>query len=198
MEEIWKDVVGYEGSYEVSNLGRVRSVDRVVIVERGKDVYPYEVRGKILSPQVQNHGYLGVWLYGNGGVAGRNGKQVAIHRIVADAFCEKTDGDCEVNHINEIKTDNRACNLEWCTHQENSVHGTRGKRIGNANKNGKRSTPIAQYTRDGELVKVFPSFQEAQRQGYGSANVWNCVRGKYSHAYGYVWRYFNETEARTR
>jgi hypothetical protein len=189
VEEIWKDVVGYEGSYQVSNLGRVKSVDRTVTVFRGKDVYPYKIHGRILKPTVQNHGYLGVWLYGNGGVSGRNGRVFGIHRIVAEAFCKKKDGDCEVNHINEDKTDNRACNLEWCTHQENSAYGTRGARIGKANTNGKRSVPVAQYTLDGKLVKMFPSFQEAHRNGFQSGNVWKSIHGIYSHAYGYIWKY---------
>lgn len=192
MEEIWKDVVGFEGLYEVSNLGNIRSLPHETLIQRKKGK-PYYIRkqGKVVTPQQRQHGYLAVWLYGNGGNNGRSGKQYSVHRIVAEAFISNPNGYEEVNHINENKTDNRSCNLEWCTHRENSIHGTRGERIGKANKNGKKSTPIAQYTLDGELVKVFPSFQEAQRQGYQSGNVWCCVKGKYSHAYGYIWRYAN-------
>jgi len=131
MEEIWKDVVGFEGRYEVSNLGRIRSLPHETVIYRRKGKpYILKKRGEILTPQARRHGYLAVWLYGNGGNKGRAGKQYSVHRIVAEAFCEPRDGCNEVNHINEDKTDNRACNLEWCNHKENSNHGTRGERIG--------------------------------------------------------------------
>jgi hypothetical protein len=195
MEEIWKDVVGYEGLYEVSNLGNVRSVDRVITVERGKDTYPYPLKGKELKQTRQNHGYLGVWLYGRGGIAGRNGKMVAVHRIVADAFCRKKDGDCEVNHLNEDKSDNRACNLEWCTHAENSSYGTRGQRISESNKRNpnKKRRRIAQYTLSGEFIQEFPSIFALRQAGYNGGNAWECANGNpaYSHSEGYIWRFLN-------
>ena len=173
MEEIWKDVVGYEGLYQVSNLGNVKS-------KRG-----------LLKPQVRQHGYLSVWLYGRGGICGRSGKQFSVHRIVAEAFLQNPNGYTEVNHKDECKTNNRAENLEWCSHVQNSNHGTRGRRIGLANTNGKRSRPIAKYTMSGKLVRVFPSLQEAGRCGYAAENVCRCAKGSnsYSHAYGYLWRY---------
>ena len=131
MEEIWKDVVGFEGLYEVSNYGRIRSLPHETVIHR-KNATPYVLKkgGVIVNPQPRRHGYLSVWLYGNGGNNGRTGKQYSVHRIVAEAFIPNPNQREEVNHINEDKADNRACNLEWCTHKENSNHGTRGQRIG--------------------------------------------------------------------
>lgn len=131
MEEIWKSVVGFESRYEVSNLGRVRSLPHETLISRkvGKP-YVLKKRGCDVIPQPRQHGYMSVWLYGNGGNNGRSGKQYSVHRIVVEAFIPNPNGYAEVNHINEDKTDNRACNLEWCTYKENSNHGTRGERIG--------------------------------------------------------------------
>lgn len=172
MDEIWKPIIGYEARYQVSNLGNVRS------------------KNGVLKPQARQHGYLSVWLYDGYG----NAKQYSVHRLVAMSFIPNPSGYAEVNHKDEDKTNNCAENLEWCTHQQNSVCGTRGKRIGEANKNGKQSKRIAQYTKDGELVRVFPSLQEASRNGYAASNVSKCANGhhSYSHAYGYLWRYVSE------
>lgn len=152
MEEIWKPVVGFETRYEVSNLGRVRSLphESIVVRKKGKS-YVLRKRGAYVSPQPRRHGYLGVWLYGNGGNNGRAGKQYALHRIVAEAFIENPTGYKEVNHINENKTDNRACNLEWCSHIQNSNHGTRGARIGEWHRENNRRRREAELAhKDGD------------------------------------------------
>lgn len=189
MKDIWKPVVGFEGKYEVSNLGRVRSIDHEVSCVRDGIHMKYVRKGTILTPQPRRHGYLSVWLYGNGGVSGRSGKQYSVHRIVAEAFLPNPSGCEEVNHINEDKTDNRVCNLEWCTHRENSNRGTRPQRIGVAHTNGKKSKAVSQYTADGVFVCTYSSFHEAGRQGYGITNIWNCAAGKQALAYGYMWKY---------
>ena len=193
MKEIWKDVVGYEGLYEVSDCGNVRSLPRVIPVNRAGVEYELLTQSKVLRPQKMKHGYVGVWLYGKESTGGKNGKQYSVHRLVAEAFCEKRPGADEVNHINEIKSDNRACNLEWCTHQENSAHGTRGQRIGAANLNGKKSKPVLQFSKDGELIAEYPSLQEVSRvTGYKAGNICRNIHGKGMAAYGYVWRYAND------
>lgn len=95
-----------------------------------------------------------------------------VHRIVAEAFCKRDAGDTEVNHLNEVRDDNRADNLEWCTHLENSRYGTRGARISAVNTNGKQSKKVYQYTLDGELVAEYPSMAEAQRStGFAKGNI---------------------------
>lgn len=187
--ELWKPVVGYEGLYEVSDLGRVRSIRRMIPVVRNGIMYETPIGGNILKPQKLSHGYVGVWLYGKDCIAGKNGKPFSVHRIVARAFCENPNGYDEVNHKNEIKWDNRAKNLEWCTHIENSQYGTRGERIGKKLKNGVRSREVYQYTPEGVFVAKYPSMAEAQRStGYRKGNIWKQMTGKYETAYGYIWK----------
>lgn len=175
--EIWKDVKGYEGLYQVSNLGNVRS-------ERG-----------ILKPQVRQHGYLGVMLYYRGGHKTRHFKQFSVHRLVAEAFIPNPYGYAEVNHIDENKTNNRADNLEWVSHFQNCHHGTAIERRVEKQTNGKLSKAIDQYTLDGKFVAHYPSLAEANRQtGFAQGNICRNLKGDphYSHAYGYVWRYSAE------
>ena len=174
MNEIWKDVVGYEGLYEVSSFGSIRNTKTK----------------RELKPMFTRTGYAMVWLYGKDHLQGRNGKAFQVHRIVANAFCQKDTLDCEVNHINENKSDNRACNLEWCTHKENSLHGTRGARIGRSNLNGKQSRAVVQLTLNGEFVREFPSLAEIKRNtGFNHKNICRLLKGKGETAYGYKWQY---------
>lgn len=177
--ENWKPVVGYEGLYEVSDLGRIKSL-------RGD--------GRILKEQKTRTGYCQVWLYnGMPHQNGRKGKNYQVHRIVAEAFLENPNGLPEVNHINEDKSDNRAENLEWCTHIENSRHGTRGERIGEKLKNGKRSKTVCQYTPNGMLVAEYPSMAEVQRStGFRKGNIWKQMVGKRETAYGYRWEHLDD------
>lgn len=179
MKEIWKDVSGFDGRYQVSNLGNVRNKKR-----------------EILKPQPRRHGYLSVWLYGNGVRSKRGGKQYSVHRVVADAFCPNPNKLSEVNHINENKTDNRACNLEWCTHKQNSNHGTRTERVSKSNREStkRKRTKIAQYTLDGVLVRVFPSITSLRDSGFFPGNAYKCAKGykAYSHSQGYIWRFVEE------
>ena len=123
------------------------------------------------------------------GVGGR--KQISVHRIVAEAFIDNPNGYAEVNHIDECKTNNAVSNLEWCTRSQNMKSGTLPQRLQAVQMNNKRSKKIAQYTLSGELMNVFPSLHEAERHGYAASNVCKCANGhpKYSHAYGFIWRY---------
>lgn len=112
MKEIWKDIPGYEGLYQVSNMGRVRSLGRTIIYKDGQKHF---YKGKILSPGNGSTGYLHVRL-------GSKGREAGIHRLVAEAFIPNPDGKIDVNHINGVKSDNRVNNLEWCTRAENMKH----------------------------------------------------------------------------
>ena len=192
--EVWRDVVGYEDLYEVSNMGRVRSKPRRLLVHRGRDTYWIDVGGKVVSGQERRHGYLSVCLYGR---PSRNGRftQKSIHRLVAEAFLQNPNNYTEVNHKDENKKNNCVDNLEWCNHCYNSNFGTRNARLGATNTNNpKTSKAVAQYTMDGELVAVYPSLGEVKRHGYWHGNVLKCIQGRagYSHAHGYIWRYANE------
>ena len=116
--EIWKPVVGYEGKYEVSNMGRVKSL---------KYYGWYQI--KILKPIKTQNGYLRVHLAKNGIF-----HKTSIHRIVAEAFIPNPDNLPLINHKNEDKTDNRVENLEWCSWKYNNNYGTRNKRLSESQK----------------------------------------------------------------
>lgn len=168
MKETWKPVYNYE-TYEVSSMGSIRNV----------------TSGIVLKPQKRKHGYLSVWLYAKGGR-----KQVSIHRIVAEAFCERKNGQDEVNHLNEIKTDNRAENLAWCTRSENCAYGDVLAEKRKAWRNNRRSKAVRQYTLSGDFIKEYPSMHEVRRQtGFAESNVHHAINGRYSQAYGYRWKY---------
>lgn len=116
-EEIWKDIEGYEGGYQVSNLGRVRSVERFIkFKQNGKEVVK-RYKSKILQPYRDKDGYLRVLLSYGG-----KRKNDFIHRFVAQAFIVNPENKPQVNHINTIKEDNRVENLEWVTCLENIRH----------------------------------------------------------------------------
>lgn len=116
MNEQWKDVPGYEGFYQVSNCGRVRSLNRTRTVKDAHGGLMVRAdKGKILSPNNNGHGYLLVRLR-----KGENQKENRyIHRLVAEVFCERPDGCPVVNHIDHNPQNNSADNLEWCTQKEN-------------------------------------------------------------------------------
>ncbi|MEZ0117826.1 UNVERIFIED_ORG: hypothetical protein ABRZ91_001783 [Heyndrickxia coagulans] len=123
--EIWKDVKGYEGLYQVSNLGNVRSVDRVVkMVYKNGNVATMKRKGKLLSPYKHKSGYIVVNLSKDG-----VRKMQYVHRLVLEAFVPNVKGLPDANHINEKKDDNRLENLEWISEKDNCNHGTRNKRI---------------------------------------------------------------------
>ena len=175
--EEWRDVVGYEGLYQVSSMGRVKSLERRFIDKIGRERY---VKECFLKPCADRGGYLRVGL-----CDGKKQKTFKVHRLVCEAFHENPDNKPQVNHINEIKTDNRASNLEWATARENSNFGTRNERVAKA-----RSKLVGQYAQDGELIKVWPSTMEVERQaGFSQGNISKAANGKYKHAYGFIWKY---------
>lgn len=181
--EEWRDIKDFEELYQVSSMGRVKSLER-------KDCLGRTVKERILKPGTDQDGYLRVALCNGSGKP----KTFKIHRLVCQAFHENSDNKPQVNHLNEDKKDNRACNLEWCTVKENLNHGTRNERAGEgiAKVFSKR---VGQYTLDGELIKIWASTQEVKRQtGFSQGNVSQAARGKLKTAYGFVWRYGEREE----
>ena len=172
-KEIWRDITGYEGYYQVSSEGRVKSLER-------KNNYGRTVKERILKPAFDGWGYLVVTL-----CAGGKRKNLMVHRLVCEAFNDNRDEKPEVNHINEIKTDNRACNLEWCTRRENLNHGTRSERSAKT-----LSKPICQYTLDEKIVKTWASLTEVKRKtGFSQGNISEVANGNRKTAYGFIWKY---------
>ena len=122
MIEEWRPIEGYEGLYEVSNTGQVRSLDRYV-----KNNYSYRLqKGKVLSPEKNKDGYLLVSLCCNGKQNLRT-----VHRLVAQAFIPNPNNLPQVNHKDENKSNNRVDNLEWCDQAYNNLYGTRQERYRN-------------------------------------------------------------------
>ena len=125
MTEIWKDIPGYEGFYQVSNLGRVRSLPRVIEYKnRHGAIIGHPFEGKVLIPGHDTYGYESVHLR-------KNGKRVpvSVHRLVAEAFCHKPDGCDVVNHLDYNKLNNLPSNLEWTTQRNNVVWSQRNMRV---------------------------------------------------------------------
>lgn len=171
MMEIWRNIEEYKGLYQVSNLGRVRSL------WYGKE--------RILKPTKDKDGYLRVQLYKNG-----KAKLYGIHRLVAMAFIDNPYNLPQVNHKNETKDDNRVENLEWCNHLYNINYGTCQQRRAEKRRNDKLSKTVYQYTLDGKFIAEYPSGKEIQRQlGYNRGYISSCCLGKYKTAYGYIWKY---------
>lgn len=171
MNEIWKSVKGYEGLYEVSNLGRVKSTFR------------YK---KILKPIVGIQGYLYVSLYDKN----KKIKSKRIHKLVAEAFIPNPDNLPYVNHKDEDVTNNNVKNLEWCTAKYNCNYGTRIQRI--AEKNNK---PILQFDLNGTFIREWKSITQASKELNNSLdNISSCCLGRRKTSKGYIFKFKDDKE----
>lgn len=184
--EIWKNVVGYEGLYQVSNLGNVRSLDRIVF-NKGSNKY-CKTKGKVLSINKTNgRDYKVVSL--SDGIKSKN---YYTHRLVAIAFIKNTNNYDQINHKDENKSNNSVNNLEWCNCKYNLSYGTARERISKKLLNNKKtSKPISSHDRNTmELIVVYPSISEASRQLKCSAqNICDALNGKQPTARNYIWKY---------
>ena len=169
MIEIWKDIKDWEGLYQVSNLARVRSVERVVQFGNQKRL----VKSQILKQTLTKNGYLSVMLC-NGKIT----KRCYIHRLVAEAFKPNPYNKPEIDHINRIKTDNRIENLRWVDRPEQLENRDISK----------YTKPVIQLTLNNEFVNKFDSISEASRQtGINDESIRQCYHGKRKSAGGYRW-----------
>ena len=179
--EEWKPIKGFEGLYEVSNMGRVLSLERISIhgnMVGGISHIP--VPKRLMCPNLTKHGYFHIILY-------KESKrfEYTLHRVVALHFCDGYKRGLVVNHKNEIKTDNRAVNLEWCTEQYNHSYGTARERTAKANWKG-----VAQYDRNGKLIATYNSGKEAsEKTGFSRACISDWCRGAHPCKVGYIWKF---------
>ena len=177
MEEIWKDIKGYENLYQISNLGNVKSLN-----------YRCTKKEKLLKLCKDSDGYLNVNLCKDG-----KSKTMKVHRLVAEAFLDNPYNLPQVNHINECKTDNRVENLEFCDNRYNINYGTRNERVSIAvSKANKNNIKLSKKVICVETNIVYPSTRDIERQlGFYHNNISNCCKGKYGYKTvgNYHWRY---------
>lgn len=174
-EEDWKDIEGFEGSYQVSNKGNVRRINSLRM--------KCDIEVHILKPhKCKSNGYLTVAL-------SKNGKRYhkTIHRLVANEFLPNPQNLPCINHKDETKTNNNVCNLEWCTYKYNANYGTLQFRRSFNSINKGRSILIEKRDTNGVLLETFPSIAEVARKlGYDSAHISHSIKNN-KLAYGYKW-----------
>lgn len=181
-QEIWKDIPGYEGLYQASTDGYIRSLDRKIPMRGGIQTR----RGRVLKPIVNIDGYYTVMLCKDG-----NRRIWRVHQLVAMAFISNPNKYCVVNHKNEIKTDNRACNLEWCDMRYNINYGSRtdiARKTRYERKAGFK--PVFQISKLGEILCCYESTADASRKtGIGQGSISNVCSGRTKSAGGFCWQY---------
>lgn len=202
--EIWKDVVGYEGLYQVSNMGRIATLSHTI--ECLSDYNGIKVKKTFNIKQCLRKLYLGK--HGYVECTLRNGKRIKlmkVHRIVAEAFIPNPQNLSSVNHKDEDKTNNHIDNLEWCTHKYNSNYGTRNKRIksslSNAHKNGLynnsyrlKSKPIIGISLSDNSTIFFKKSLDLEKQGFERHIVSKCCRNLRLDYKGYKWMFLSDYE----
>ena len=187
-EEIWKDIEGFEGYYQVSNMNRVKSLERTVRCGLNGSYYR-TIHERILKPRKASNGYLQVLLSKDG-----KAKMYLVHRLVATVFCENPQGYKEVNHIDEDKTNNCADNLEWCSRSYNCSYNDRAKKAGKKVAK-KLNKPVIAIHKINGLILEFASAHEAEREtGIASSNIINCCKGKLNSCGGFYWMYANSSD----
>lgn len=171
MNEIWKDIPNYEGEYQISNLGRVKSFRKSSKYGSPKEYF--------LKPTTRDNGYCNVTLYG------KNGRhKFLVHRLVAQAFIPNPNNLPQVNHKDENPMNNEVDNLEWCTNEYNNAYGTARIRMVET-----KSHPIEQIALDGKVVAIYRSTRIASELlGINRGTLKDAVR-KNVHCKGYFWRY---------
>lgn len=169
MNEIWKDIPGYEGLYQVSNMGRVLSLH-----------YRKSNKARLLSPRKERHNYLNVFLCKNGH------KEIKkIHQLVALAFLPNPNKYTEINHKDENPQNNRADNLEWCSRNYNMNYGNRASKFIEAS-----GHKILQMDMSCNVIKEWPSVRTAAKHiGVANQNLFATLKGRQKTCGGYKWKY---------
>lgn len=187
MEEIWKDINGFEGLYKVSNLGRVKSIERKVW-NPGRNCYRVQ-KERVLINLIDDKLYHRVNLRNNG-----RSNQKLVHRLVAEAFIPNPLKLPQINHKDENPSNNNVNNLEWCDNKYNCNYGHHNENISKT-----QSIPVIQYTLSGEKIREWDSSREVEKElGFSNVNILRCCNGGFfskrrnkfvnvNQAYGYKW-----------
>lgn len=178
MKEIWKDIKNYEGLYQVSNLGRVRSLD----FQCWNGVAFWLKKGGVLVPRLTKSGYCRVQL---------KGKDFYIHRLVAEHFLSNPNNFNQVNHKDEDKNNNSVTNLEWCSQKYNNCYGTRLERIASKHRGRMiNNKEIYQLSLDGEILQEYPSAMiAASVVNVDNSSICKVANGRLKTAGGFKWRW---------
>ena len=193
--EIWKDIEGYEGLYQVSSLGRVRSLDREIVVLRGGNYYSKIQKGCIITNQKDTRGYNQVQLHKG------TRKQVCtmrVCRLVANAFIPNPDNKPCIDHINTDREDDRVSNLRWVSYKENSENPLTIQHHQGTHKvpHIPNRKPVVQYSKDGIFIKKWASAEEAAAALSLTKSNIQSVAGHRPHSHtagGYKWEYARKT-----
>lgn len=192
-EEVWRDIKDYEGKYQISNFGRVKSLSFNKTGEK-----------KLLKPHDNGKGYLTVCLWKN-----NKYEHKYIHRLVAETFIPNPDNKPCIDHINTIRNDNRVENLRWATYIENLTNpitreknsnthkeiyqGSNNPNYGNTGKSNPLSIPILQIDLFGNIINIWYGAAEAERKGnFCASTITKCCKGKKHTHKGYIWIYLDD------
>lgn len=191
MEEVWRPVVGYEGYYIVSNLGRVKSVDRIV---HHSGMFSRAQKGNELVIRTSSTGHYSTVMLSKE----NKKKQAKVHRLVAMAFLDNPNNYQEINHKDENKQNNCVDNLEWCDRKYNENYGTKRQRcVAHTDYKKiamKKSKAVNQMSLDGNIVKIWKSLTEINKElGFSQGNISMQCNGKHPNPlYGFLWRWADE------
>jgi len=187
MKEVWKDIyytdevteeiIDFRGYYQISNLGRVKSLARVHFRKNGVKL---SIREKVISPGDNGHGYLFVTLYN-----GESKKRFYVHRLVGQMFLQKEEGKIYIDHIDTNRTNNCVENLRWCTQKENANNSLTLKR----NSDSKDKTRVIAINEKDCKVIMLKSISDGKKIGFDKAAIWRCCNGKQKEHLGYKFQY---------
>lgn len=196
IEEIFVPIHGYEGLYEISNLGRVKSCKRECEKYRNGNKYYQPIKEKFKRTQVDRDGYIVIRLSKNG-----HKSPFSIHRLVATHFIPNPENKPTVNHLFGVKTDNTILDLEWATLSEQNKHSLRLKlrrhpssirpgMLGKFGKNHNQSKPIIQLSMDGSIVREWDCAADASREkGFTRTHISRCCKGLAESHKGFKWKF---------